>query len=435
MSSVPVINQWALGFMVFALFLGAGNIIFPPAAGLASGAQVLWAALGFLVTAVGLPWLGLLAVARAGGGLSRLIQPLGPGAGFLISALIYLAIGPFFAMPRTALVSFEMALAPLCGDTSVARLIYGACYFALVFWFGLHRGRLIDTVGRWMTPILLLGLLVLGLAAWFIPAGSVSTAVNAPYQEHPFMRGIVEGYLTMDLLGALVFGVVLSTAIREAGIDDPYRVLCYSARAGLIAAVGLIAVYVSFFYLGATSAALVPEGSNGVQILVAFSQHTLGNLGYVILAVVIVLACLTTAVGLVVACSEFFSQRFSVSYPKMVLLFTVFSGVVANLGLTSLIQVSVPILVTLYPVAIALVLLTLLQSCWHYSTRVFTPVLGITLLFGCFDGAVAAGWATHLPVWVMRLPLASQGLAWLLPALIGFGVAVCWDHVASTRGR
>lgn len=428
MEHLPVSKQWALGFMVFALFLGAGNIIFPPSAGLAAGKMVVWAAFGFLVTAVGLPLVTLIAVAKAGGGLSRLTTPLGHTAGFIMAITVYLAIGPLFATPRTAVVSFEMALAPIVGEGALVRTLYLLAYFSLVLYLSLQRGRLAGYIGQLITPILLLGLAILGVTAWIAPVGPVAATVSASYQEAPFLRGVIEGYLTMDMLGALVFGVVLSTAIHEYGIREPHQVMRYSIQAALIAALGLAAVYLSFFYLGATSSTLVVSGSNGAQILAAYAQQALGSYGQILLAVVVILACLTTAVGLVVACSEFFSQRLALSYGWMVVVFTFFSAIIANRGLSQLLRVSLPVLVGLYPLAIALVLLNLLKPYWKYPTRVFKPVMGITLIFGVMDGLNTAGWTQGTAVLLPYLPLSAQGLGWLLPMLGTLLVVAIWDR-------
>src|SRR5690606_10789082 len=209
----------ALGFMTFALFLGAGNIIFPPSAGMASGEFVWSAAFGFLITGVGLPLLTVVALARVGGGMDELTAPLGRRAGRLLAVAVYLAIGPLFATPRTATVSFEMGVAPFTGNEPLPLAIYSTAYFAAVLFLALNPGRLVDNIGKVITPLLLAALLVLGGAALLAPAGEVGQASEA-YRAAPFVKGFLEGYLTMDTLGALVFGIVIATAIRDRGIGE-----------------------------------------------------------------------------------------------------------------------------------------------------------------------------------------------------------------------
>ncbi|MBU0808932.1 MAG: branched-chain amino acid transport system II carrier protein [Gammaproteobacteria bacterium] len=418
----------ALGFMTFALFLGAGNIIFPPSAGMAAGENIVPAALGFLLTGVGLPLLTIVALARVGGGMALLTAPLGKRAGILFAVAVYLAIGPLFATPRTAVVSFEMGIAPFSGDNSTALLLYTLAYFAAVLFLSLNPGQLVDRIGKFITPVLLAALLVLGGAALLIPAGEIGQ-VSADYQRAPFVQGFLQGYLTMDTLGALVFGIVIATAIRDQGVTDSKLVTRYSVIAGMIAAVGLSLVYLALFYLGATSQGIAGEAQNGVQVLTAYVQHTFGITGSLLLAVVITLACLTTAVGLLTACGEFFSSLLPVSYRTVVIALGLFSLLVANQGLTQLISFSIPVLVGLYPLAIVLVALSLLDDLWCSSARVFRPVMAVTLIFGLVDGVAAAGGKALIPNFFSELPLADQSLGWLLPVLVTLVLAVVVDRV------
>lgn len=420
----------ALGFMTFALFLGAGNIIFPPSAGMASGEFIWQAALGFLLTGVGLPLLTVVALARVGGGMDRLTAPLGKVAGTVLAVAVYLAIGPLFATPRTAVVSFEMGIAPFSGNAGMPLFIYTLVFFAAMLFLVLNPGQLVNRIGKFITPVLLAALLVLGGAAIFAPAGEVGAASES-YRASPLIKGFLEGYLTMDTLGALVFGIVIATAIRDRGVTEPALVTRYSMIAGVIAAVGLSLVYLALFYLGATSQGIAAGAENGVQILTTYVQHTFGTPGSLLLAVVITLACLTTAVGLTTACGEFFSALLPVSYRTVVVVFALFSLLVANQGLTQLISVSVPVLVGLYPLAIVLVALSLLDRFWVSPSRVFVPVMAVTLIFGVVDGLVAAGFIDWVPVLFTQLPLADQSMGWLVPVLVMLVFAVVTDRLLS----
>lgn len=224
----------ALGFMTFALFVGAGNIIFPPMVGLQSGEHVWWAALGFLITAVGLPVITVIALARVGGGIDALSTPIGRSAGLVLATVCYLAVGPLFAIPRTATVSFEVGIAPLTGNGPLPLFIYSVVYFALVIGISLYPGRLLDTVGHILAPLKILALAILGIAALIWPAGPLITATDA-YQQAPFSSGFVNGYLTMDTLGALVFGIVIVNAARSRGVVSAVLLTRYTIWAGLIA--------------------------------------------------------------------------------------------------------------------------------------------------------------------------------------------------------
>lgn len=410
-------DVFALGFMTFALFLGAGNIIFPAASGLQAGAMVWQAAIGFLLTGVGLPLLTVVALARFGGGLASLTQPLGKIAGTALAVAVYLAIGPFFATPRTAVVSYEIGVVPFFGDSSAALLIYSTLYFALVLYLAITPNKIIDRIGTVITPVLLIALLILGGAAFLKPAGLVGQAMEL-YQQEAFLQGFLHGYLTMDALGALAFGVVIATAIRSKGVQAEHLVTRYSVYAGLIAALGLSAVYLSLFYLGATSQDIASEAQNGGQVLALYVQYIFGPWGNLLLAVVIALACLTTAVGLLVACGEYFSERLNIAYTYVVIFFVLFSWAVSNQGLEQLITVSIPVLTGLYPLAIVLVLLSLLDRFWRSNTLMFRGTMGITLIFGVADGLTAAGLSAWVPEFFNHLPFAKQQMGWLLPTSV-----------------
>lgn len=424
----------ALGFMTFALFVGAGNIIFPPMVGLQSGEHVWIAALGFLVTAVGLPVMTVIALARVGGGIDALSSPIGKRAGLLLATVCYLAVGPLFATPRTATVSFEVGIDPLpfVSNSSTALLIYSVIYFALVIGISLYPGRLLDTVGHILAPLKMVALGILGAAALLWPAGGVIPASEI-YQTQPFSGGFINGYLTMDTLGAMVFGIVIVHAARSRGVQDTALLTRYTIWAGLIAGIGLTLVYLSLFKLGSGSGLLVPDAQNGAVILHAYVQQTFGSLGSIFLAALIFIACMVTAVGLTCACAEFFSEHLPLSYRSLVFILGLFSMVVSNLGLSHLIQISIPVLTAIYPPCIVLVLLSFTQRWWNSASRIIAPVMLVSLLFGIIDAIKASTFATLLPGWVERMPLASQGLAWLPPSLLILVVAAAYDRLCQQQ--
>jgi branched-chain amino acid:cation transporter, LIVCS family len=417
----------ALGFMTFALFLGAGNIIFPPSVGLAAG-QFQWsAALGFLLTGVGLPLLGVVALARVGGGLDTLTSPIGKVAGTLMGLAIYLTIGPFFATPRTATVSFEVGMAPFTGNTPGALLAFTSGYFLLVMLLSLFPGKLMDNIGKIITPALIVVLALLGGAACIAPAGDITAAVEAYNSFGKALgQGFVQGYQTMDALASLVFGILIVASIKSAGVTDARLHTRYTIMAGVIAAIGLGLVYLSLIYLGAKSGTVVPADASGVQILTAYVESTFGTGGILLLAAVILLACLTTGVGLISACSAYFSELLGVKYRTVVIVLSVFSAAVSNQGLAQLIAVAVPVLVCIYPVAIALIALGLLSKLWKHPRRVFIPVMTVALVFGIVDAIKAIGWS--VPAIFDSLPGSSMGLSWLLPVAVVLVIAGVLDR-------
>ncbi|EGY28681.1 branched-chain amino acid uptake carrier, partial [Candidatus Regiella insecticola 5.15] len=283
----------------------------------------------------------------------------------------------------------------------------------------LYPGRLLDTIGHILAPLKIIAFSILGITAVLWPAGTSIPAIEL-YQQIPFSSGFINGYLTMDTLGALVFGIVIVNAARSRGVVSVGLLTRYTVLAGLIAGLGLTLLYLSLFKLGSSSGILTPDAQNGAVILHAYVQHTLGGLGSVFLAALIFIACIVTAIGLTCACAEFFSQYLPLSYRALVFILGIFSMLVSNLGLTHLIQISIPVLTAIYPPCIVLVALSFTLRWWHNATRIMPPVMLVSLLFGILDAIKASPFEQLLPTWLQHLPMVEQGLAWLLPSVLVF---------------
>ncbi|EGQ7812876.1 branched-chain amino acid transport system II carrier protein [Vibrio parahaemolyticus] len=404
----------AVGFMLFAFFLGAGNIIFPPLAGQLAGENLLPAMFGFLLTAVGLPLITIVAIAVAGGSWDHLTQDLPKKAAVLMAALIFIIIGPAFAAPRTGLVAYEMAVKPFFVEASQAHLTaFSVIFFAVAMLFSWFQGRLIDLIGKVLTPALFVGLIILAVAVFLDPQGDMIGA-HGEYLTQPLTKGFLEGYNTMDTFASLMFGMLMVDALRGKGITERSATTKYLIFAGCIAAAGLAFVYISLFYLGATSATVAAGADNGGLILSQYVQALFGPYGQIVLSVIVLLACLTTAIGLISACSDFFSSKTSLSYKQWVLINGAVCALVANVGLAQLISLSVPVLFALYPVAIALVALTFVRSKLPNPRFAYRAVLLVSLLFALVDAAKVAG----LDVSAFNvLPLFEVGMGWVLPTL------------------
>ncbi|WP_318423349.1 branched-chain amino acid transport system II carrier protein [Photobacterium leiognathi] len=414
--TLKVTDIIALGFMTFAFFLGAGNIIFPPLAGQLAGENMLSAMSGFLVTAVGLPLVGIIAVAMAGGGWQGLTRDLPSKVATLMAVLIFIIIGPAFAAPRTGLVAYEMAVKPfLSADAGQASLTtFSVIFFAIALFFAWSRGKLIDMIGKFLTPALFIVLAVLAIAVFVNPQASI-VAAQGEYATQAFTKGFLEGYNTMDTFAALMFGMLIVDVIRSKGISDEKTTCTYLIYAGLIAAAGLAFVYISLFYLGATSSTVAPNAGNGGVILTAYVMALFGAPGQVILSAIVLLACLTTAIGLISACADYFSSLTPMSYKKWAVVLAVICAVVANVGLNQLIALSVPVLFALYPVAIALVALALVRK-WLPNPRLaYRVVLLVSFIFSMIDVAKYLKFDVSM---FSSLPLFNYGMAWVLPTLV-----------------
>lgn len=410
-----------LGFMTFAFFLGAGNIIFPPLAGFLAGENMGSAMFGFLITAVGLPLAGLVAAALAGGGLPVMGRYLPPLVVAVMGSAIFIIIGPAFAAPRTGLVAFEMGIKPFLDNPGQGALtLYTIVFFGVALLLSLSQGRLLEAVGKLLTPVLLLLLVILAIAVFVNPQGTQPEVAEA-YLSQPFVKGFIEGYNTMDTFASLLFAILILDVLRKKGVTDTRTQSRYLTMAALIAATGLSFVYISLFILGGTSLGVVESASNGGEIISAYVLALFGTPGLWILAGIVTLACLTTAVGLISSCADYFHNLTGKGhYRGWVVLIALACMLVANVGLNTLISVSIPILVALYPVAIALVLATYLRPLMKSPVFAFRLIIAVSFVFGLLDGLQAAGLNMSL---FSFLPLFGVGMAWVLPtalaALVG----------------
>lgn len=433
MKTLRITDIIVLGFMNFALFVGAGNIIFPPFIGLQAGTSVWPAALGFLMTGVGLPVITTIAMARAAGSMALITQPVGKRVGLLLVIVCYLCIGPLFATPRTATVSYELALQPFVKSEKWL-FAWSVIYFGVVALVSLYPGKLLDTVGKILSPIKVAALIVLAVTVLVLPAGTAKPPVGA-YVASAFSQGLTNGYLTMDTLAALAFGLVMVNAIKSRGVSSSVLITRYAVLSGLIAGVGLMLVYLSLFRLGMGSGGLVSNATNGAEVLSAYVAFSYGAAGSVFLGVLITVACLVTAIGLTCACASYFSALVPVSYAWLVWIFALFSMAVSNLGLTALINVSVPALTAIYPVFVVLILTWFVRSKFHSPRKVIAPAAFIAFVFGLVDALDVVDFKIW-PLSVLRLmPFNSLGLGWLMPVMVVVVVASFFDKRKSVNSE
>ncbi|MEW9500687.1 branched-chain amino acid transport system II carrier protein [Jeotgalibacillus marinus] len=432
---------FTIGLMLFALFLGAGNMIFPPLLGQQAGEQVGIAILGFLFTGVGLPLLGVIAIAYTGGNPQQLASRVHPIFGIIFTITLYLALGPFFGIPRTATVSYEIGVLPFLPDGLISSglplLLFSVVFFTLTALLSLNPSQLVNRIGKFLTPALIVILTTLIAGAFITPMGSPGEPTEA-YASSAFFTGFIEGYLTLDAIAALAFAIVVITAIKEKNVTDRSAIVRVTIYAGLIAATGLALVYLALSHIGATSISAIGEQANGGALLSAVASYLYGSSGAVILGLAIAAACLTTSIGLVSATSTYFSRLIpSVSYRSFVFIFSGFSMVVANVGLTQLISFSLPVLVMIYPMAIVLIFLSFIDPLFNGFRAVYIGTIIPTFIIGVCDGLSAAGFLGNgIASALAFLPLMEQGVGWIVPAIvggfIGFAIAHILRHSART---
>ena len=424
---------------LFGMFFGAGNLIFPVHLGQMAGQNALPAIIGFIITAVGIPILGVAAIGVThSDGLQTLSGKVGKGYGIFFTCLLYLTIGPLFAIPRCATVSFTTGITPLLGADSPERLyllLFSAVFFAFVLFFSLRPGKITVWIGKIINPLFLFFFAVLMLAALLAPGAAVSAVepVEA-YRSDAFFPALIEGYDTMDAIAGLAFGIVVIDVIRRMGVDNDDAIAEDVLSSGLLTGALMALIYVVSIVVGAQSRGLFELSENGGIALTQIAGHYLGGVGLFILAFTITFACLKTSIGLVTACAETFSKMTNgkISYRSWAILFTVFSFAVSNIGLSAIIEYSIPMLMLIYPPAIALILLAFLGKFFAHDRTVYIATMIGTWAAAIFDcmktlpAPVQAALHLDAPIAfaAAHLPLFDKNLGWLLPAVIGFAAGM-----------
>ena len=422
--------------MLFALFFGAGNLIFPPFLGQNAGRNTLPAMAGFLATAVILPVLGVVVVARFDG-LERLGQQVDKRFALVFTVLIYISIGPGLGIPRAASVPFEMAVAPYLPEDAKASLWmagYSLVFFLVALWLCLNPGKLVNRIGRGLTPALLT-LLALLFVCFLFRGETEVAAPQDSYAAAPLLKGFTEGYNTMDTIAALNFGLVISTTLGSFGLREKRDRMRYTILAGVLAGAILVLVYAMLSYMGMCSSGVYAVQENGAWTLRCIVYQVFGSTGAVLLAAIFTLACLTTCVGLINSISQYFSMLFKkVSYRAWVYIITFFSFLICNLGLNMILSISVPILNAIYPVSIVLILLGLSHDLWKRNRFVYPmTVLGtavVSTLYALSDAGVPLG---ALETALHKLPLYKLGFGWLCVAGGMLAVSLVVGSVCGTK--
>lgn len=421
-------NILIVGFMLFAIFFGAGNLIFPPKLGLESGAQFWPAIIGFIVTGVGLPLLGMIIGSFDKNGYQGALKRIHPAFSMIFLIAIYLCIGPFFAIPRTGSTVYEMAILPFLDQpSSTSLLIFTACYFALSLWLAINPSKMVDHIGSILTPALLISIFALVIRAAFIfdtPPDSVQHNIHITTSD-ALVNGFFEGYQTLDALAAVAFSVVVINAIRARGIEKETSLIKQTSLASIIAAVALAAIYIGIAWIGnhitlnADTLAQITASKQdlGTYILTTAAEQTFGEYGRLLLSIIVGLACLTTTIGLLVSVSEFFNGIFNkISYKAYIILFALFGFLLANQGLKAIISTSVPVLLALYPIAITLMFLLLVDRFIPLARPILVCSVALVTIV-----SILMGCQVEL---VQQLPLSTYKFQWLPFAFLGIIIGV-----------
>ena len=403
------------GFALFAMLFGAGNLIFPPMLGYETNSTWLITIIAFVITGVGFPFLGIISVSIVGNNMDDFANRVSPIFSKIFAIISILTIGPMLAIPRTGATAYEITFLYNGLDSPIYKYAYLILYFAIVILFSLRASKVIDRVGKILTPILLILLILIIIKGIF----ATDLYINSDTYPHAFKRGFLEGYQTMDTIASIAYAGIILKSIKNGRNLDRKQEVSFLIKAGLVAIGSLAIIYIGFAFIGAKMhSVLVTEDK--IELLVKMTSHLLGKYGTIILAVCVAGACLTTAIGLVATVGEYFSNITKVKYETIVIL-TVFSSFLLSiLGVESIIKIAVPILVLIYPVIISLIILNIFHK-YIVNDNIYKGVVLFTGIVGLIEALQVLNLKNDTITSIYEiLPFSDFGLTWLLPGILGF---------------
>ncbi len=427
-----------VGLMLFSLFFGAGNLIFPPFLGQAAGSSTPLAMFGFVLSAICFPILGVIVVSKTKG-LDKLASRVSDKFSFIFTILIYLSIGPLLGIPRAGSLPYEMVLKPFVSQEFIghklALFLFTTVFFAIAYWLAKNPGKLIDRLGKILTPILL-SLILLVFISSFLTEFSGFIPASGKYVNGAFVSGFLDGYLTMDTIAALNFGLVISTVIGSMGIKDEKVMINSTIKAGLIAGGLLLAIYGALAYLGALSGAHYGLTDNGAQTLANIIIHIFGPFGLLLLASIFTLACLTTAVGLISSISQYFSAISKVKYESWIKIVVLWSLFIANFGLTKILSISVPILNAIYPLALVLIVLALFDKYFNKDTKVYKYAITLTTFISILKVVDDANlFTSKFSLSLKNIPFYKVDMGWVLPVIVFIKIILTLEQLFHNKNK
>ena len=426
--------------MLFGMFFGAGNLIFPAKLGIDAGANLWSAFIGVFITAVGIPMLAVVALGLSRSeGVVALANKVGKKYSVFFCTLLYLTIGPLFAIPRCASTSFSVGAVGLLGDGNgkLYLALFSFAFFAAVLFFSLRPSGIMTWIGKILNPVFLVFLFALVIGALIDPITSVSQVL--PTERYAsggiaFFNGFLEGYNTLDALAGLAFGIVVIQVVRSHEVREPERVAVNTAKAGVFSCLFMGIIYFFITLITAQSAPICEGCTDGGQVLGVIAKYYFHSAGAILTAAIVTFACLKTAIGLVTSCSEAFVQMFprGPKYSVWAVLFCLVSFGIANFGLSTIVAWCVPVLMFVYPLAITLILLALTEKWFGKAPEVYACTTGFTLIaaaldfLGTLSGMLPGNQLLEsVTAFAGRfLPLYSLGMGWVVPALIGFAIGM-----------
>jgi len=421
-------DSLTIGFALFAMFFGAGNLIFPPYLGMESGTRWLLGFICYIIVDIGLSMLALLVIAKLGKGASGITDRLGKKMSFFILAVNSLCIGPLIAIPRTASITYEIGLAPLFPQLN--SWVASAVFFIIVVLLSIRQSKAVDIVGKIMAPLMFIGLMVMIIKGILNPIGGIKEGLST---TQVVKEGLLSGYQTLDMIGAIIFAVAVLLSAQQKGYTEKKAQFSVIAKSGAISAVLLASVYGGLSYMGAMMSTAQLGHLSQTQLLLIITDKLMGKAGLVLLGVIVAFACLTTAIGLLSSISSFFAEHSRIKYSYYVIGFALFSWVLSNFGTSAIISLAAPVLDLIYPILIVMIVLSIFDS------RIKND--------GVFRGAAVGAFAASVAMLLDRiadstritkiLPFADVGLGWVVPTIIcsAIGALIWWARRRQTPAK
>ena len=419
-------------FALFSLFFGAGNLLLPPLLGYNAGEDWMWVTFGFMITAVVIPILGILAHARLQGTMYDFGKKVSPAFSTVYCITVYL-ISVTIPSPRTASATHEMAIYPAFGTSP---LVTSSIYFVLVLIFVLNRSKILNFIGKFLTPLIVLMLFAVIGIGLFTSDG----LMNESSFDASVVKGVLEGYQTFDAIGAVVVGAVVIISLNLKGLTSFEAKKRIIRKSGFIAGLGLLLIYAGLISVGSFFGSdiqidnALSSDMQRANLLRGISIASLGAFGNKILSILIALACFTTAVGIVTGTADYFKGLFKGSQNVYVItgiLACCVGVLIGQLDFHSIVVIAIPALMFIYPITIILILLNVLPEKLA-SAKVFKAVVVTTMVFSVPDFLATIGLEETVSNVQNYIPLSTYSLGWVLPATAVFVLINLSNNLKST---
>ena len=415
------------GLLLFGIFFGAGNLIFPPSLGALSGEHFLPAIAGFVFSGVGIAVLTLIiGTLNPKGYIYEISTKIAPWFATLYLSVLYLSIGPFFAIPRTATTAYEVGISPLLSDANkgLGLIVFTVLYFAAAYLISLNPSKILDRIGRILTPVFAILIVILVVLGAIKYGGTSPQAASAAYQASAFGTGFLEGYNTLDALASVAFSVIAVQTLKQLGFSSKKEYIKTIWLVGIVVALGFSVLYIGLGYLGnhfpIPASVMASDTNKGVYVLSEATKAIFGPTAQIFLAGMVTVTCFTTTAGLIVSTSEFFHSTFpKVSYKVYASVFTLIGFAIANLGLNAIIAFSLPVLMILYPITITIVLIVIVNKFVALSKPGMQLTIFLVSLVSLASVLASTFKISLVEKGIALLPFAAQSLPWLVPVVIG----------------